>query len=455
MISPDRLREKFARALSDMYQSEAPRYRALVALVASVNSETLRARPDLRAALESSGECERLALVRHGAVRVGTAAELSTLRRLFAAMGMAPVGYYDLSAVGLPVHSTAFRPLSEEALRQAPFRVFTSLLRVDLIADETLRHEVEAILARRTILSPACETLLDRLDDAGGLADAQADDFVSAALETFRFHPRASVPMAVYRRLHAAHPLIADIVCFRGPHINHLTLSTLDIDAVQREMLAQGLEPKQTVEGPPARRNPILLRQTSFKAVAEPICFSAPDEDATALHCARFGEVEQRGAALTAKGRALYDRLLERALAAPGAQALPDSFREFPDDIDAMRREGLAFFRYAPTAKGLARAGGLAPAACVEDLLSCGALAAEPITYEDFLPVSAAGIFRSNLGDVAQAGDLARGGRAVFEEALGSEVLDATALYERDASASLAASLASLGASLSRSPPVR
>jgi uncharacterized glyoxalase superfamily metalloenzyme YdcJ len=38
-------------------------------------------------------------------------------------MGMDPVGYYDLSVAGIPVHSTAFCPTSEDALRVNPFRV--------------------------------------------------------------------------------------------------------------------------------------------------------------------------------------------------------------------------------------------------------------------------------------------------------------------------------------------
>ncbi len=69
------------------------------------------------------------------------------MRRVFAVMGMFPVGYYDLSTAGVPVHSTAFRPVGDEALSRNPFRVFTSLLRLDLIDDETLRGEVECILS--------------------------------------------------------------------------------------------------------------------------------------------------------------------------------------------------------------------------------------------------------------------------------------------------------------------
>jgi uncharacterized glyoxalase superfamily metalloenzyme YdcJ len=71
-----------------------------------------------------------------------------------------------------------------------------------------------------------------------------------------------------------------------------------------------GIEPKALIEGPPRREVPILLRQTSFKALEEPVMFAGEHRG---THSARFGEIEQRGVALTPKGRALYDRLLQAA----------------------------------------------------------------------------------------------------------------------------------------------
>ena len=49
--------------------------------------------------------------------------------------------------------------------------------------------------------------------------------------------------------------------------------------------------------------------------------------------------------------------------------------------------------------------------------------------YEDFLPVSAAGIFQSNLGDAAQSHYAANSNQAEFEQALGRKTLDELALY--------------------------
>jgi 2-oxoadipate dioxygenase/decarboxylase len=451
-VSADAIRAIFASAISNMYQAEAPQYRAMKALVAETNRQCLADDPQLKRRLLESGELERLDVERHGAIRVGTAEELATLRRLFAIMGMAPVGYYDLSVAGLPVHSTAFRPIGESAMRACPFRIFASLLRADLIADAQARDIAEQILAQRDIFTPRCRMLID-LHETRGFGDEEAREFIIEATKIFRWNGKATVSSAVYRRLYSTHPLLADIACFKGPHINHLTLHALDIDAVHAAMAAHGMSPKAIIEGPPRRSCPILLRQTSFKARPEPVDFIEDGgRRVSGAHAARFGEIEQRGAALTAKGRALYDRLLAEAqapLATDGAnaqafqEALTRRFAAFPDEEETLRREKLAYFRYSPDAR--ARAGEMASRPSVDDLLRIGALRAEPILYEDFLPVSAAGIFRSNLGDQRAEEFVERADRRAFETALDAPVLNELALYEDEETRSLSASLKALG----------
>ena len=436
-VSPDLIRQRFSKAMSDMYREEVPLYGALMELVEQTNREVLARQPDIARQLDSTGEIQRLDMERHGAIRVGTATELATLARLFAVMGMQPVGYYDLTPAGVPVHSTAFRAVDEEALQVSPFRVFTSLLRLELIEDAQLRAFAESVLAKRSIFTSEALRLIAQAETAGGLNESEAEAFVLQALETFRWHHSATVTAAQYQTLSAQHRLIADVVAFKGPHINHLTPRTLDIDSVQEQMPAHGITPKAVIEGPPRRQCPILLRQTSFKALDEPIAFT--DQNQTrGSHSARFGEIEQRGAALTPKGRELYDRLLNAARdelgdfpneanAARYNALMAQHFGEFPDSVEGMREQELAYFRYFATEKGQA-AGGLGQSS-LEDLLRDGYVKAQPLVYEDFLPVSAAGIFQSNLGDAAQAHYGEHSNRQAFEQALGRATIDELRLY--------------------------
>lgn len=371
----DDLRADFSQGLSDMYRKEVPAYGKLIDIVGEINAK--------HEGLRSDGE-------RHGAIRLGTANELNLIRRVFAVLGLHPVGYYDLSVAGLPVHSTAFRPITPEAFNISPFRMFTSLLRTDLLPDD-LRKVAARALESRSIFSEMGQKMLEKAEEHGGLNMADGAIFIREAINIFAWRKRAHVNLETYQALMGEHPLIADIVSFQGPHMNHLTPRVADIDAAHAMMAAEGMEIKETIEGPPRRKVPILLRQTAFKALTEAVEFKSRDDWKIAHHTARFGEIEQRGAALTPKGRTLYDQCL----------AIKD-FSDFPDSLAKLQDEALAYFDKRGT----------------------------PLTYEDFLPVSAAGIFKSNL---RESGDnqsrAATGNQTAFETALGRPVLDMFDLY--------------------------
>ena len=90
-----------------------------------------------------------------------------------------------------------------------------------------------------------------------------------------------------------------------------------------------------------------------------------------------------------------------------------------------------AGFRYAATAAGRALHDAARAQQPMEALIEAGLATATPIVYEDFLPVSAAGIFQSNLGGDEQKAYAANANRAAFETALGTAVHDEFALYDQ------------------------
>ena len=439
--SANEIRTQFTSAISAMYRDEVPQYEKLYALVELLNKSEIASKSDQYSSIENELlECER-----HGAIRLGTAKELSTMRRLFAVMGMFPVDYYDLSVAGIPVHSTAFRPIFLDNIKANPFRIFTSLLRLDLIEDEALCQIAETALAKRNIFSKELLALIDTHEKQNGLNDEQSEQFVAEALEVFRWQQQAQLDSQTYNQLSATHRLIADIVSFKGPHINHLTPRSLDIDVLQTQ-LAKSFKAKEVVEGPPRRECPILLRQTSFIALEEKVLFNDGEKG---THTARFGEVEQRGVALTPKGRNLYDKLLNEARSNNKdsyENELQKAFLKFPDTHKELHDKKLAYYQYTAVSKPGAHADPLS----ISQLLDDGHLTVSPIIYEDFLPVSAAGIFSSNLSDNAQAGSdknqiKQSPNQMSFEKALGATVIDSFLLYEKIQQKSLAAALKQLG----------
>jgi uncharacterized glyoxalase superfamily metalloenzyme YdcJ len=137
----------------------------------------------------------------------------------------------------------------------------------------------------------------------------------------------------------------------------------------------------------------------------------------------RFGEVEARGIALTPAGRDVVDALPPDPVA--WAAAVPGSERE-------LARAGLAWFTARTGDVGALTAAGRTPPDDRDALVDEGWVHLDPVVYEDFLPRSAAGIFRSNLTDDGRA-DRAREGVVRDQDwlagVLGRDVHDPMDLY--------------------------
>jgi uncharacterized glyoxalase superfamily metalloenzyme YdcJ len=453
---PNSIRILFTSAMSEMYRKEVPLYQNLLEIVTEINKETLNSKDFIT---DEILDLPRIEGEKHGAIRLGSKDELYNMRRLFAVMGMQPVGYYDLSIADLPVHSTVFRPVSREDLNKSPFRVFTSLLRLELLPED-IRNSVEEILSKRQIFTSKCLNLIEIHEKQGGLSEAEAKDFIVEALETFRWHNQATVEKDFYKELLCINSLIADIVSFKGPHINHLTPRVLDIDLLYARMQEKNIQMTPTIQGPPRRKIPILLRQTSFRALSEEILF--PNQDGKGIqgtHRARFGEIETRGAALTKAGMELYDELLNETLSQAKQddknyqEILEQSFSKFPDTINELFDKNLVHFNFSinenfpnqkmATAKDFKEFN-------LQKLIQEQIIKITPMTYEDFLPVSAAGIFKSNIfegGFTKAEADLQLSNQDDIETALGSKIIDPQAIYQAESIKSLNQSLEKLGIS--------
>jgi uncharacterized glyoxalase superfamily metalloenzyme YdcJ len=448
-VEPWQLRARFARSLSAMYGREVPAYATLVEVAHEVNDAVVAARG---ADAQRLGALDRVTAERHGAIRLGTPRELEQVARIFGAMGMFAVGFYDLREAApspVPVVSTAFRPLDARELARDPFRVFTSLLAVSdrRFFTAELQHRLERFLGERVLFTPVLLALADRAEAEHGLAGADADRFVALATRAFELS-REPVDEPWYRALERISAVAADIGGVTSTHINHLTPRVLDIDELYARMQARGIEMIDAIQGPPRWDGPdVLLRQTSFRALAEPRAFRRADGS---VHQAslrvRFGEVEARGVALTPAGRGLYDDL-----AAEHADGQRWGER-FPATERALIATDLAYFEYELVDDR--RPDATHPPADAGGLVDGGWVTAHPVVYEDFLPASAAGIFGSNLGKAgsqdfaAQAADLHAGWLA---GALGRELADPFALYAAQRDRSLDAVRRTLTPDLSRS----
>lgn len=458
------LRAEFALRLAELYGAEVPAYTTLVEVSRQVNADVIAADG---AAAERLGTVDRVTAERHGAIRVGSPRELAQAARVFAGLGMHPVGFYDLrdaSTSSVPVVATAFRPVAADELAANPFRVFTSMLVTDdrRFFDKATEQRLETFIGKRTLFGPELLEMADRSAAEGGLAGADGDRFLELATASFALTTQP-VEADWYATLERISAVAADIGGVPSTHINHLTPRVLDIDALYQRMEARGITMIDEIQGPPDWAGPdVLLRQTSFKALAEERMFRYADGSVRSGSLrVRFGEVEQRGIALTSKGRDLYDRMVAEvdarlATAPAGSTTRVDVARQvwgeqLPDTELELALQGLACFTYRVSGSyrgsGRAPAGGPVP---LRELVESGVLTPEPIVYEDFLPRSAAGIFQSNLTDDGTRDDELAGTPYDIErlsEVIGLPIADPTTLYAAQQDASLTAAAAALGLS--------
>lgn len=375
---------------------------------------------------------------------------------MFAAMGMEPVGFYDLrdaKPVPVPVVSTAFRPVHADELARNPFRVFTSLLATSdrRFFDVDLQRRLEEHLGDRKIFPAELLDLARQAEQDDGLPTDRARRFLELATASFEMSDEP-VDGPWYRELARISSVAADIGGVRTTHINHLTPRVLDIDELYARMEARGIEMIDAIQGPPKWDGPdLLLRQTSFRALAEPRRFRDAEGNLETVDLrVRFGEVESRGIALTAAGRELHDKLTDQL----GAEAPADRAargaelwnQHFPTSERELARSGLAFFTYDVAADR--PRDGASPPVATEELITAGWITPNPIVYEDFLPRSAAGIFQSNLEDDGAHDEDERHAALDMEWMAGAierEIADPIALYAEQQDRSLRDARTALG----------
>ena len=457
------LRARFARSLSEMYGVEVPAYTTLVEVSEAVNQDYM---DKMGAEGERLGTIGRVTAERHGAIRVGSPQEMGQVAQVFAGFGMYPVGFYDLrdaAKSSVPVVSTAFRPIDKEELAKNPFRVFTSMLAADdpRFFTPDLQERLQNFIAQRQIFSQELLSIAAKAARDEGLEEAEADEYIKLATAAFELNDEP-IDDQWYRELEAISAVASDIGGVRYTHINHLTPRVLDIDDLYDRMEARGITMIDEIQGPPDWDGPdILLRQTSFRALDEERTFKFADGTVGpgALRV-RFGEVEQRGIALTPRGRELYDSMnteVDEKLAAGAEHTRVEIARgiweqHLPKTEKGLREQGLGYFTYEVT--GSTDSGEYD----VEQLIDAGVLAPQPIVYEDFLPRSAAGIFQSNLKEEGTRDNEQQGADYDIEalsRIVGRDIVEPYQLYRAQEEASLLAAAQQLGVTIHPTPALQ
>ena len=223
-------------------------------------------------------------------------------------------------------------------------------------------------------------------------------------------------------------------------------VSSLDIEDLDLTRLPHNGY-KDRTEGPDPGTQ-VLLRQDAYRSLTEPIRFVDETPPFESSHTARFGEIEERFYAVTPKGRALYDECLAARTSDSHSESsdAAKSFERFPRTLPELFESGLVHAIFEPSKASLAGQVDIATADIIQ-LMKEGVLDCRGMRYEDFLPISAAGIFASNLdqyGTDSTADHRPSYPRREFEEIVGCSIKDTVDVYRALQSRSILDSLASL-----------
>jgi uncharacterized glyoxalase superfamily metalloenzyme YdcJ len=143
--------------------------------------------------------------------------------------------------------------------------------------DAATQKRLEAFIADRQLFGPELLALADRAVEQGGLDEDDAERLLGLATDAFRLTAEP-IDRDWYDTLERISAVAADIGGVPATHINHLTPRVLDIDELYQRMQARGIAMIDEIQGPPDWEGPdVLLRQTSFRALAEERVFRHAD----------------------------------------------------------------------------------------------------------------------------------------------------------------------------------
>ena len=277
-------------------------------------------------------------------------------------------------------------------------------------------------------------------------------EFVSRAEQTFAFlDGMVDTAWVLLRCRHLGHEEVASfdrnaVSSGARREIISTLVSSLDIEDLDLTRLPHNGY-KDRTEGPDPGIQ-VLLRQDAYRSLTEPIRFVDETPPFESSHTARFGEIEERFYAVTPKGRTLYDECLAARTSDSHSESSDagKSFERFPRTLPALFESGLVHAIFEPSQAALEGRVDIATADIIE-LMMNGVLNCRGMRYEDFLPISAAGIFASNLdqyGTDSTADHRPVYTRKQFEEIVGCPIKDTVDVYRALQSRSILDSLVSL-----------
>lgn len=412
-VEPDEMRSKYIEMLTDQFQEKFLDYGVLSDLVRDINNITLIQNTALYEQLIQQRERHFFSQVLCAHYVLNNAEDLEWLRRIFAIIGLFPVGFYQLGSPDFPLPSTLFRPLQHEAIRRQPFRILLSVRNLTETQGISGMQPLER-LASRTQLKGQFIEFIYKFEKYGMLNAVEAQHFLTALMQYVHPECQSLSPQAwmseTTQNLNPAR---------QNAFIGQMTLPCLNMEKATQLTRDLGLDPLDHLEAPSQRNYPILSNKMS-------ILLKSPHSSESAHRC-QF-QIEQRGLALTAKGLKLVQGIFKHLVVelaqktrtiSQQRRLINQAFKSLPDSDVTLYRQGLAYFRFCLNPDAMPVALGSYTKQDVPQLLRHQVIQLVPIMFED--------IVQPDLSQYAPA--LLEQHKKQFEAGLGCPVHDPMPYY--------------------------
>jgi len=233
--SKTEMQHRLFSELSTMFGQEVPLYDKSLLVNKECNKTVCALLSQMYVGFHlSEAQLDKTSGERHGAIRIGKPEEYRWVAGFFAAFGMEPHNFYDMTNLGnksQPIIATAFR-----SALNPEHRIFCSLLMTDYFDPET-RERIEALLAMREVVSERAKELVSKSEKQGGLTWGEATELIREGVtRIFKWTGQARNHPLYQDLCNAGFKIAADIACFESHHLNHLTPNTFCIDLYTASM---------------------------------------------------------------------------------------------------------------------------------------------------------------------------------------------------------------------------
>lgn len=337
LVDSDELRSRYIKRVNDHFYIKNHEYAIISDVIKDINNIEMIKSPILLEKLKKQGERDFYIQELELHYKIINQIDLSIVCRIFAVLGLFPVGFILQGSLQNPVPCTLFRPINNSNAKKHYIRIKLSYAYASKAYNKTQNDKVDT--------SKTCQNLkqyIDKFEKNSYFIDSDIEKFLEEVIDYL--HPEfntSKVAQETHNRF------LRD-----GNSICEIRFPTLSLTRTLSMIRKYKFDIDCTVNLPEARKYPLLYNLAKIFLKSPNIC---PDQTNVQNDALSQIQLVQRGIALTPKGKSQYSKILAEFFLEQNQcnkkndnlqRSINRNFRKFPDSTSQLYQEGLAYFSF-------------------------------------------------------------------------------------------------------------